>query len=102
MLREDKVPVPTAYWLSNGRKPNTSIPDDPCKWVSDTSGNESDDTYYLNVLLYAGIANTFLTLFRAFIFAWGGLKAARQLYSQLLLSVLNAGVAFFDQNPVTH
>ncbi len=36
MLREDKVPVPTAYWLSNGRKPNTSIPDDPCKWVSDT------------------------------------------------------------------
>lgn len=36
MLKEDKVPVPTVYWLSNGRKPNTALPDDPCKWVSDT------------------------------------------------------------------
>lgn len=30
------IPVPTAYWLSNGRKPNTALPDNPCKWVSDT------------------------------------------------------------------
>jgi len=36
ILREDNIPVPTAYWLSKGRKPNTAIPDNPCKWVSDT------------------------------------------------------------------
>lgn len=36
ILKEDGVPVPTAYWLSNGRKPNTALPDNPCKWVSDT------------------------------------------------------------------
>lgn len=36
MLKEDEIPVPTAYWLSNGRKPNTALPDNPCKWVSDT------------------------------------------------------------------
>jgi hypothetical protein len=41
-------------------------------WVSDTVNTDADDGYYLNVLIYAGIANTFLTLFRAFIFAWGG------------------------------
>jgi ABC-type multidrug transport system fused ATPase/permease subunit len=29
-----------------------------------------------------------------------GLRAARKLYSQLLSSILAAGVAFFDQNPV--
>ena len=37
MLKEDNVPVPTGYWLSNGQKPNTTLPDNPCKWVSDTA-----------------------------------------------------------------
>jgi Site-specific recombinases, DNA invertase Pin homologs len=36
ILKEDNIPVPTAYWLSNGRAPNTAIPDNPCKWASDT------------------------------------------------------------------
>lgn len=36
LLKEDNIPVPTAYWLSNGRKPNTVLPDNPCKWASDT------------------------------------------------------------------
>jgi len=36
MLKEDGIPVPTAYWLSNGRKPNIALPDNPCKWASDT------------------------------------------------------------------
>lgn len=36
LLKEEHIPVPTAYWLSNGRKPNTALPDNPCKWVSDT------------------------------------------------------------------
>lgn len=36
LLKEDSIPVPTAYWLSNGRTPNTALPDNPCKWVSDT------------------------------------------------------------------
>lgn len=36
ILKENNIPVPTAFWLSNGRKPNTVLPDNPCKWVSDT------------------------------------------------------------------
>lgn len=36
ILKGDSIPVPTVYWLSNGRKPNTVLPDNPCKWVSDT------------------------------------------------------------------
>jgi site-specific DNA recombinase len=36
MLKADEIPVPTAYWFSNGRKLNTALPDNPCKWVSDT------------------------------------------------------------------
>ncbi len=35
-VEDDDIPVPTAYWRSKGRKPNTPLPDNPCKWVSDT------------------------------------------------------------------
>ena len=36
ILKDGGVPVPTAYWLSNGRKPNTGLPDNPYKWAPDT------------------------------------------------------------------
>lgn len=36
LLKDDNIPVPTAYWLSNGYNPNSSLPDNPYKWVSDT------------------------------------------------------------------
>lgn len=31
-LEEEKVLIPTAYYLSLGRKIRTRIPSDPCKW----------------------------------------------------------------------
>ena len=34
MLKEDQVLVPSAYWVSKGRKVSSSIPDNPYNWVS--------------------------------------------------------------------
>jgi len=36
MLKQDRVLVPSAYWAAQGRKVSTSIPDNPCNWVSRT------------------------------------------------------------------
>ncbi len=47
MLKADKVPVPTAYWVSQGRKATTAVPDDPCNWVSDTVAYTLERKEYL-------------------------------------------------------
>ncbi|KAK3750705.1 hypothetical protein QZH41_005748 [Actinostola sp. cb2023] len=57
-------------------------------------------TFYL--IVYAGFAvsNTIFTLFRAFLFAYGGVKAARVLHQRLLATILAAPVSFFDATPI--
>lgn len=45
------------------------------------------------------IANSFLTLLRAFSFAYGGLQAAVQVHNTLVNKIINAPVLFFDQTP---
>ena len=40
------------------------------------------------------------TLFRAFLFAYGGICAAKVLHKRLLKSILSAPVSFFDVTPV--
>jgi len=42
------------------------------------------------------------TLFRAFLYAYGGIRAATVLHQKLLGSILKASVLFFDTNPVSH
>nr|QBM06364.1 ATP-binding cassette sub-family C member 7 [Daphnia magna] len=63
-------------------------------------GDDYDPTFYLAV--YGGIAaaNTIFTFFRAFLFAYGGLKAATFLHSRLVDVVLQAKMIFFDTTPV--
>lgn len=45
-------------------------------------------------------ANAGFTVLRSFLFAWGGLRAARRLHDRLLASVLHTAMAFFEANPV--
>lgn len=45
------------------------------------------------------IINSFLTLVRAFSFAFGGLRAAVKVHNTLLEKLVNAPVQFFDQTP---
>ncbi|XP_066936141.1 ATP-binding cassette sub-family C member 10-like isoform X2 [Clytia hemisphaerica] len=70
-----------------------------------TFGNSSkphhhDVKYYLSV--YATIAgtNSVLALIRAFLFAYGGVKAAKYFHTHLLDTILKAPVIFFDTNPI--
>ncbi|XP_072032229.1 ATP-binding cassette sub-family C member 10-like [Amphiura filiformis] len=62
------------------------------------------DTDNLNYWLgiYGGLAaaNSVFTLFRAFLFAYGGLCAARMAHRNLLRSVLGAPISFFDVTPI--
>ena len=51
------------------------------------------------VLCIFCVINSFLTLVRAFSFAFGGLRAAVQVHNTLLSKLINAPVHFFDKTP---
>lgn len=58
------------------------------------------DSYYLEV--YFGLAgvNLVFTIMRAFLFAYGGVKAAAKIHKALLKVIVKANVKFFDVTPV--
>lgn len=76
------------YWLS--------------VWVSTPNATiiEAPANYYLYVYLVIALANTFFTLLRAFLFAYGGLRAAKTIHEQLLNKVIYSKVSFFDMAPI--
>ncbi|XP_067681975.1 ATP-binding cassette sub-family C member 10-like [Haliotis asinina] len=65
-----------------------------------TTYAEDNITFYLNVYGCLAGANTIFTLFRAFLFAYGGICAARVVHKNLLSSILKAPVSFFDVTPI--
>ena len=71
----------------------------PLLYSSEVGGDPSGLSH-LKVLCYIAAFNSLAALFRAFIFAYGGLTAARHMFDRLLERVLYARVLFFDQNPV--
>jgi len=56
--------------------------------LNNSTTADDDLTFYLSV--YGGLAgaNSFLTLIRAFLFAYGGIAAAVVLHSRLLAAIL--------------
>ncbi|XP_044256061.1 ATP-binding cassette sub-family C member 10 [Tribolium madens] len=92
------------------------------KWVSDTNPSENlsqfyDDqlsegnffegfsdsnpmSYYLRIYIELACVNTVFTLFRAFLFAYGGVVAASKIHKLLLRSVLKGKTTFFDISPI--
>ncbi|XP_044487071.1 ABC transporter C family member 13 isoform X3 [Mangifera indica] len=70
-------------------------------WVDTTGSSETQysTSFYLVILCSFCIANSFLTLLRAFSFAYGGLQAAVQAHNTLINKIINAPVIFFDQTP---
>lgn len=69
------------------------------KWVADI-GNSDTSSLDLKILAIIAAANSFFTLFRSFIFAYGGLVAAKRAFRDLLNRVLGASVSFFEANPL--
>ncbi|KAJ8945829.1 hypothetical protein NQ318_008713 [Aromia moschata] len=60
-----------------------------------------DSNMYSYLKIYIGFAcvNTVFTLFRAFLFAYGGVKAATKFHKSLLKSVVKSKLTFFDVTP---
>ncbi|KAK3603062.1 hypothetical protein CHS0354_015755 [Potamilus streckersoni] len=56
--------------------------------------------FYLTVYGCLAGANSIFTLARAFLFAYGGICAARVLHSKLLDTILKAPMTFFDVTPI--
>lgn len=61
---------------------------------------QDSTTYYLIVYCALAGANSLFTLARAFLFAYGGLRAAKRLHDTLLQVVIRAKTYFFDITPV--
>uniref|UniRef100_A0A914UUG0 Multidrug resistance-associated protein 7 n=1 Tax=Plectus sambesii TaxID=2011161 RepID=A0A914UUG0_9BILA len=100
-----------SYWVKHADKSSESdsnkngsrtLSSTPNVSLQNSSGfqNELDDTtYYLYV--YGGLAltNTLLTLIRAFLFAFSGVVAAKNLHQQLVNKLLKACVHWWDGTP---
>ncbi|CAM9489154.1 unnamed protein product [Lampetra fluviatilis] len=72
----------------------------PCLLTAPFRANGSDPVqFYLSVYGALAAGNTVFTLLRAFLFAYGGVCAARNIHSALLHKVLQAPVSFFDATP---
>lgn len=61
--------------------------------------DKSNTRYYMTVFICLVGANTIFTLFRAFLFAYGGVVAAKNLHSNLLSRVLASSISFWDITP---
>ncbi|KAI3939222.1 hypothetical protein MKX01_002090 [Papaver californicum] len=71
-------------------------------WVDSATGRHKANystSFYLVVLSVFCLLNSLLTLVRAFSFAFGGLRAAVQVHSDLLNKLISAPVNFFDRTP---
>ena len=74
------------------------------EWVTAEKGDNKTDSdvvdFYLPV--YGGIAgaNSLFSLARAFLFAYGGICAARNVHKRLFGVVMEAKTSFFDTTPV--
>ncbi|KAH9493041.1 Multidrug resistance-associated protein 7 [Bulinus truncatus] len=100
-----------SYWVSNSV--NKQIPEGSGN-VSHISGllvhstqpwrnlTTSEDNVVFYLEIYAGLsgANVLFTLFRSFLFAYGGLNAARVMHNDLLNAILKAPMSFFNSTPL--
>uniref|UniRef100_A0A8C3QAN2 Uncharacterized protein n=1 Tax=Geospiza parvula TaxID=87175 RepID=A0A8C3QAN2_GEOPR len=102
-----------SYWISSiSQTANTSVMacsaslPSPELLLFSTAGltpappNVSVDVYFY-LIVYGSIAgaNSLFTIIRAFLFAYGALRAASVIHDRLLQRVLKATVTFFDSTP---
>ena len=94
-----------ADWVShtsNSSMPNTSHPLDTVLVSRYATSDPEGETvrYYLIVYGSIAIANSLFSFMRAFLFAFGGITAARSIHQKLLKSVMRGKIVFFDTTPV--
>ena len=94
-----------ADWVShttNASQPNSSH----LETLLYSNENHHDDSeaatvrYYLTVYGSIAVANSLFSFMRAFLFAFGGVVAARVVHQKLLKSVVRGKIVFFDKTPI--
>eukprot|EP00118_Oscarella_pearsei_P023582 m.283819 g.283819 ORF g.283819 m.283819 type:complete len:1577 (+) comp40673_c0_seq30:70-4800(+) len=65
-----------------------------------TYNGSSNLSFYLGVYGALAGGNSIFTLFRAFLYAYGGIRAATVIHKHLLNKILYAPVSFFDVTPI--
>ena len=94
-----------ADWVShstNGSEPNISL--DTVLYIDPGSHHSDPEAatvrYYLTVYGSIAVANSLFSFMRAFLFAFGGVVAARAVHQKLLKSVVRGKIVFFDTTPI--
>lgn len=69
-------------------------------YFSYLSSNETElSLRYLSIYAIIGGINTLFTLLRAFLFAYGGIVAAKNMHANLLHRLLEAPLSWWDHTP---
>lgn len=87
-----------AYWVSHSKRSDNSTV--YYHYSLHNLSTSLDVKQYLIIYASIGAANSVLTFFRAFLFAYGGIVAANRLHKKLLKSILNAPLSYFDVTPI--
>ncbi|XP_064600962.1 ATP-binding cassette sub-family C member 10-like [Liolophura sinensis] len=61
---------------------------------------EDNVMFYLTVYGCLAAGNSLFTLFRAFLYAYGGIRAAQALHKTVLAAILKAPIGLFDRTPI--
>ncbi|XP_033229901.1 multidrug resistance-associated protein 7 isoform X2 [Belonocnema kinseyi] len=90
-----------SFWVtqSNETSSTNSTKHAGLQFLADGNGTQ-EVKYYLTVYAILAVLNTFFTLIRAFLFAYGGLQAAIFMQKYLLKIVIKAKSTFFDIQPL--
>lgn len=71
------------------------------QWVGHSQKNGSSVVdYYLEVYCSIAVVNSMFSLLRAFLFAYGGICAAKTIHEKLLHVILRGKALFFDTTPL--
>jgi len=88
-----------AHWVS--KEENNTVPNISHHYeISFDLSVDFSVRYYLIVYGTIAVSNTLFSFMRAFLFAYGGVCAARTIHSKLLKSVMRGKILFFDTTPV--
>ena len=91
-----------AHWVSaqsNDTQPNSSWSHHGYQ-ASLTIRASDEVKHYLTVYGIIAVSNTIFSLMRAFLFAYGGISAAKTIHSKLIKTVMRAKILFFDLTPL--
>jgi len=83
-----------AHWVSQLQNSTSNFT------ITDPDKDPYGPAYFLGIYGALAVSNTVFTFFRAFLFAYGGLKASKSLHNHLIEAILRAKMIFFDTTPL--